>query len=528
MSFLKSSLVAVMGFLLGMVLAGVGGLSAGTLYSSFSNTENSKKIENYWSDTGLDIPDVEAVVSNSKCEDSLVYFRACLNAVAQNAYSVNLRLGEDGQLVGSTANGDNTEELSEQQLILRYRNLKTGIDFSNQVKILFAHTDPNKRSMLAAQMINSFMSVYVDPHTYILPSGFYNQVGSKIERSPYFVGLSYEKQNGNVVIQRIAKNSDADLAGLKSQDKVISINSEPVRDMSYAHISQILRNETATSFVFEIERSGKLENIRIDRSYRLLSHVQFNTLDENKKMGLITLSKFSKGVCEEMAKVIKQNTTLEGIVLDLRDNPGGQLDEAACVAGLFLGKNKKAYYVEYFDPRKPNEVVLTSDEQIYKGPLAVLVNSRSASASESLTGALQDYKRAVVVGRRTFGKGTFQEPEEWVLNPQVSLFKTQGRYLLPSRNGTQSVGIKPDVELPLIGAEKREEDIFFKPYKRSKKQYPSLKAQELVNSYDYNNCKSKLKLNAADDLYLRTGVDLISCSLDRKNSLALSAPATIN
>ena len=186
------------------------------------------------------------------------------------------------------------------------------------------------------------------------------------------------------------------------------------------------------------------------------------------------------------------------------------------MAGLFLGKNKKAYYVEYFDAKKANEVVLTSEARAYNGPLVVLVNSASASAAELLAGGLQEYRRALIIGEMTFGKGTFQESEEWVLNSKISLFKTQGLYRLPSRNSTQLVGIKPNVELHAeVSPVKRESAAFYNPVQlqknSQKNSYGKLKASEVVEFYTYRQCFDTENFET-DDVYLHESIRYLSCA----------------
>ncbi len=522
-----------MGFILGMVLAGVGGLSAETLFSLNSKAENTKKLENYWAETGIGFADVEAFVSNEKCGgqkntiyDS-TYYKACVSAIVQGARSVDLKLSPvTGKLEPAAADSQLLDEMSEAQLLEHYRYHQTKPDFDESLKVMFSQASAAKVSMLAGQLINSFLSIYLDAHTYILPSNYYNQVSNKIERSKYFVGVSYERKNGALVIQRVAKNSDADISGLKVGDQLLKINGKDVSSFAYSAVSKILKNEKTKTFEFEILRNAQVQSISLNRTYRLISHVQYNNLKDGKKVGLLTLSKFTKGACAELATVLKANEP-EALVLDLRDNPGGHLNEMACIAGLFLGKDKKAYYAEYLDSRL-NEVVLTSDEMLFKGPMTVLVNSRSASASETLAGALKDYNRAIIVGRRTFGKGSFQEPEVWLQNPEISLFKTQGRYLLPSRNSTQGVGLKPNVELAREADEMREEDLYVNPISRANKIFPSLRSSELVKEFDYAPCVKSLKPRNAGDSYISAGVDVVECSLNRKNTLALSQSKNLN
>lgn len=512
-----------MGFVLGMVLAGVGGLSAETYFFKSDRAENSKKLEKYWAETGLSYSDVISLISNEKCYSSDKYYKACLNALSENLSQYQLTIAPE---TGRVTKGDDRskfEELSESEALNEYLKIKAKVDFDYAIKDFYQFEKADRQPRLSADLINAFMSVYFDPHTYIVPSMYYSQVGSKIERSKYFVGVSYDRRNGDFFIQKVSKNSDADLAGLKLYDKIVSINGRRLKNLSYAQVSQILRDEEADNFKFVVERDSQVLKISFDRSYRMLSHVQFNIISQPHKYGLLTLSKFSKGVCYETSEALKtaQAQNLKGLILDMRDNPGGQLDEASCIAGLFLGKNKKAYYIEYLEDSMPNEVVLTSDEQIYSGPLVILVNHRSASAAESLSGALQDYNRGMIVGRRTFGKGTFQEPEDWLMNDKISLFKTQGLYLLPSRNTTQAIGVKPDIELPVTGMENREENYFVNPIRLVKKEYPALKKSELSKNFDWKNCEDKkASATLSDDLYLRTSLNIMNCALGSKATLA--------
>jgi carboxyl-terminal processing protease len=515
----KSLLAAAMGFFLGIVLAGAGGLSAEAFMSAGSKSESSKKLENYWSETGLSRADAEIMISNAKCASSKLYYRGCLSALIQNALSLKLKLSEKTGRLESVTDTSPYEEMTEADLIAHYSHLKNSPDFEQSLRVLFSKTEEPREAMLAAQLINSFMSVYMDPHTYILPEQYYSQVHSKIERSKFFVGLSYERKSGELLIKKIIRNSDADLAGLKPFDKLLAINGKRTAELTYSAISSILRDEKASEFTFEIERSGSPQKIRLKRSYRTVSNVQYNDLNAEKRTGLLTLTKFSKGVCSEVQNILREKKP-EALVVDLRDNPGGQLSEVACLAGVFLGKDKKAYYIEYLDVTAPNELVLTTEDLAFSGPVGVLVNSRSASASETLAGALKEYKRAVIIGRRTFGKGTFQEPEPWVLNPQISLFKTQGRYLLPSRNSTQAVGVKPDVELAQEPDEKREKDIYFRPLPSADEKYPPLRAGELVKKFDYEKCSHDLKLKKEGDIYLSTAQQVLDCTTGRGSMLA--------
>lgn len=527
--------ITVMGFLLGMVLAGVGGLSAKTMsFYQRPDSEENKKIERYWSETGLGFAEVTELLSNEKCYSSSRYYEACLNAIAEGALSFDKQLSPvDGELTALTP-GLYLDEKSEKELLQWYTGLDNEVNFDRALqKIISYETRAEKKSALAARLINSFLSVYSDPHTYILPGNFYSEVGSKIDRSKFFIGVSYEKIGGRLFVRRVVANSDADRAGLKTGDRILAINSVSVTDMRYRDVAGILRDEDTALFRLRVVRAGQPLELEIRRSYRRLSHVQYNGVQDGRRYGVISLSKFNSGACAEIAEAIlrAREEKVAGLVLDLRDNPGGQLDEAACIAGLFLGRDKKAYYVEYFDENKANEVALTSEEQLYKGPVTVLVNSGSASSSELLAGGLQDYGRALIIGERTFGKGTFQESEDWELNPKVSLFRTQGLYLLPSRNSTQMNGVQPDVQVnepPGFARDKREEDIYFNPLPHQAPFYSGLRESEKVHNYLFTGCGPVRAAEAGEDAFLSAGLHYLKCARAVDHNLAQNHQAFVN
>lgn len=464
--------ITAMGFLVGVVLAGVGGLSAKTnaIFSPTMQLDSSKKIEKYWDETGLGEKELFGLISNSNCRSSEKYFLACVNSVVENLANNHKHLSVSTGAVEASKSSGLSEEMVEKNRLSEYSSLyaqasSKKIDFEKIWAQILDEAKHETRAYLVATGINAFLSVYKDPHTYILPENYFEEVRSQLERSNSFVGVSFEKIKGKIIVRKIFKNSDAEIAGLQTFDEVSSINGENVEPLNLLEISQILREPSIQKFEFQIARNGERKKIEIKRSYKSLSHVQFEILSGMRTFAVVTLTKFTRGVCEEIANKIKASAdkNISGLVLDLRDNPGGQLDEAGCIAGLFLGMNKKTYSVEFFDPLKSSEVGLSTGSLLYTGPLVVAVNSASASASELLAGVLKDYRRGIVVGERTFGKGTFQEPEVWTKNPKVSLFKTQGYYLLPSRRSTQLTGVVPDIEIDEQHLKLREENIYFNP-----------------------------------------------------------------
>lgn len=521
-----SIFITALGFILGAVLAGVGGTSADPIRPLNTEAEEPKILEKYWQETGLNLVDVERIITTENCYSSTKYFKACLSSIINTGpiYGLKFSVKEVGFI---NLNGtENFDEKTEKELMEFYLTQLAAADqqinFTDLIEQLFNIEKNEKKSLLAAELINAFISIYEDPHSYILPSHYYSEVASKMERSKFFVGIAYEKNQGDFYIKKVVTNSDAEFAGLKIKDKLIAINSVKLKGLKYQNISELLRNEKAKEFKFVIERNNRIQEIVVSRSYRQLKQVQYKSLGIDKNYKLIILNKFNPGVCADIAKSLKNlsHENLAGVILDLRDNPGGQLNEAACITGLFLGKDKKAYYVEYFDEDKPNEVVLTSEDRIYNGPLVVLVNSGSASASELLAGSLQEYQRALIIGERTFGKGTFQEAEVWKPNHKVNFYKTQGYYLLPSRNSTQIVGVKPDIELKTdFIIEKSELKSYYNPIKANAKKYPQFSTVEKFKKISPLRCQKNENL-VYEDLYLQTSLNYINCLHTHESAVA--------
>lgn len=442
-----------MGFVAGLVLSGIGNARSGFLANANLNLSETYRLEDYWQGTDLIEYDLRQLVNNEVCSTSEKYFLACVNSVISALAMTHERLSVNGQILPSELDFNSLDNFKEKQNLQAfskiYKDRLSDVFSFDEIwdQIISKSSQLQPKKYLLAQGINGFLSVMKDPHTYILPLKYFENVSSSSERSPYFVGLSFEKINGHIYIKKVVKNSDAELAGLKQNDEIVIANGIEAKKLSLTDIGQILRDKNIRIFSFIIRRDGLTIAKKVQRSYRVLNQINHEIVDFEEKKGLIQISKFSNGTCTEVKNILREfkKKNISQIVIDLRDNPGGRLSEAACLASLFIGPGQKVYSVKYFDSVQQEEVVMTEDKQMFSGPLAILINSNSASASELLAGALQEYKRAIVVGHRSFGKGTFQEVEQWKESETIGYFKTKGFYLLPSGQTTQFYGVQPDI-----------------------------------------------------------------------------------
>lgn len=520
-----------MGFFLGFLLAGIGGISAGLQASETQSKLDINKIEEYWNKTDLKESQLRKLVNDKTCHLSEKYFLACVNSINNALALTHERLGLTGEIWSAQSETTSLDNFKEKETLAPFakiykEHINTSFSFDHLWDLVLKRADAKTpKKYLLAQGINGYLSVSKDPHTYILPSSYFTQVSSVSERSPYFVGLSFEKDhNGQLRIKKVARNSDAYLAGLQANDIINSINGHKAETLSLSDAGQILRDRSIRIFNFNIHRDGATLVKNVQRSYRVLSQVYSELVEGSRNFTVITVSKFSKNTCNEVRNSLLEmaDKNISGLVLDLRDNPGGHLSEAACLAGLFIGENKRIYSVEYFDLSKSNEVVLTSAERIYSGALAVLVNTNSASAAELFAGAIQEYHRGIIIGAKTFGKGTFQEIEEWEKSENISLFRTKGFYLLPSGRSTQFYGVTPDLELTEAKvSDASEENNYINPIKPADM---LLTVQKIELPLQHCNKSNEPKVS---DSVVSVAIDHLSCR-DLMSYVALQYDATQN
>lgn len=294
----------------------------------------------------------------------------------------------------------------------------------------------------------------LDPHTNFLPPEIYKEFES--ETSGEFGGLGIEITVQNDILTVISPIEDTPAweAGVQAGDKIVEINGESTKGFSLAEAAQKMRGKTGSKVRLGIFREGfdKPKEFVIARATVKVKSVKFTDMDEG--YGYIRLTSFIENSSSEMEKVLKvlqkAHSGIKGIIIDLRRNPGGLLEQAIKISDLFL---EKGVIVSTMGRNKrEKEVVQAKKDGTFSGfPVIVLVNEYSASASEILAGALQDNKRALIMGQQTFGKGSVQSVVK--LGDGSGLKLTVARYYTPSGRSIQAEGIKPDVLVEDVDAE---------------------------------------------------------------------------
>jgi len=292
----------------------------------------------------------------------------------------------------------------------------------------------------------------LDPHSAYLDHEQFKelQVGTTGE----FGGLGIEvgMEDGFVKVIAPIDDTPAKRAGIKAGDLIIRLDDTPVKGLTLNEAVKIMRGKPGTILKLTVVREGVEQPLKIDikRDVIKVKSVKSRMLEEG--FGYVRISQFQSKTAENMVDAIddlkkESGGSLKGMVLDLRNNPGGVLNGAVAVSDAFLKKGLIVYTEGRVNDSKLR-FNATPDDIIDDAPLVVLVNQGSASASEIVSGALQDHHRAIIVGTRTFGKGSVQTILPLSNGTAVKL--TTARYYTPAGRSIQAEGIVPDIALDQV------------------------------------------------------------------------------
>lgn len=271
----------------------------------------------------------------------------------------------------------------------------------------------------------------LDPHTSFISADEVEEMNEEIDGSFFGIGIEFDLLNDTLNVVNVLKGGPAEKSGILQGDQLIKINGTVVsgKKMQSDSIRKIFRGERGTLLKTEILRNGKPITLSVERDMIIVNSVESSYMLD-RETGYIRLEKFSTQTYKEFMTALDslKRLGMKKLVFDLRNNGGGVLDEAVEIADEFLDGDKLITYTEgRHSPKKEYRCRRTG--QFEKGALVVLADETSASASEVIMGALQDWKRATIIGRRSFGKGLVQEQYE--LSDHSALRITVARYFTP-------------------------------------------------------------------------------------------------
>ncbi|MCM8786221.1 MAG: S41 family peptidase [Candidatus Omnitrophica bacterium] len=343
-----------------------------------------------------------------------------------------------------------------------YKNLELFIDALNIVKDNYVDTVENKKLIYGAL---KGMLMSLDPYSAFLEPELKKELQIETKGEFEGVGMEITLKDGIITVVSPIEDTPAWKAGIKEGDKIIEIDGKSTKGMTTMEAAQLLRGKRGTKVTISVLREGaeNLIKITLERDVIKIKSVKSKIYDE---IGYIRLTGFQENTPDDLKKILKEfnEKNLKGLILDLRNNPGGLLNVAIEVSEFFLPPNKLIVYTQGRN-KKDSTKFYSKYKPIWQKPVILLVNGGSASASEILFGALKDnYTNFLSIGTKTFGKGSVQNVIP--LSDGSAIKLTIARYYTPKGICIEGQGILPDIEVKLEGEKPiiptSEQDLQFK------------------------------------------------------------------
>jgi len=340
-----------------------------------------------------------------------------------------------------------------------YESIELFTDVLAIVKKSYVEEVDTKKLIYGA--INGMLTA-LDPHSSFMPPETYKEL--KLDTKGEFGGLGIEIsiKDGMLTVISPIEDTPAYRAGVKSGDQILKIDDKFTKDLTIMDAVKRMRGNKGSKVTLTIMREGfdKPKEFPLVRDIIQVKSVKFKMLDDG--YGYVRIAQFQEKTADDLQKALSSlNETskgkLRGLVLDLRNDPGGLLDQAVKVSEVFLDEGKLIVYTEGREKDAQMRFSSRKGDKQPNYPIVALINSGSASASEIVAGALQDHKRAVVMGVQSFGKGSVQTIIP--LSDNSGLRLTTAKYYTPSGRSIQAKGITPDIvveRIELASTEKKE------------------------------------------------------------------------
>ena len=337
-----------------------------------------------------------------------------------------------------------------------YEYLKTFSDVIDLVKKNYVDVTQDRELVYAA--IKGVLES-LDPHSSFLTPDMYKEMQTETKGEFGGIGIEITIKDGFPTVITAIEDTPAFKAGLKSNDQIIRIDGKPTKGMGLVDVVKLIRGQKGKPVALTIMREGFTapKDYQVVRDVIVVKSVKYRMLDDEN--GYVRITQFQEKTGKDLDLAIRElrksekGKALKGIVLDLRNDPGGLLDQAVDVSDKFMSDG----LITYIEGRKADQKVkyfAKKKDDDFMGPLVVLVNEGSASGSEIVAGALQDSKRAVIVGTKTFGKGSVQTIIPLGDGSAVRL--TTAKYYTPKGRSIQAEGIAPDIVIESDMARKRD------------------------------------------------------------------------
>lgn len=322
----------------------------------------------------------------------------------------------------------------------------------------YINRDEISQSELSDAAISAMVEVLDDPYSAYMDteqnSAFSDDLDGEIEGIGAFIGIN---DNDQITIIAPIENSPAEKAGIQPGDIILKVDGVDLTDKTLYEAVNLIKGPKGTTVKLTVRRNGGSKIIKVVRDVIKIGSLKYEVIDNGKIMyiGLSHFNQNAPGEFREVVEIIQNNPSINGVIIDVRDNPGGLLDSSLKILDFILKPEAESVTIQY------NYFKYTQysngDGELSDYPIVVLVNENSASASEIVAGALQDFGIAKIIGETSFGKGSVQEVNYFVDNSSLKL--TVAKWLTPLKQDIEENGIVPDIKVIDIQSTKKDEQL---------------------------------------------------------------------
>ncbi len=343
----------------------------------------------------------------------------------------------------------------------------------------------------------------LDPHSSFMPPEAFEELQDDTKGEFSGIGIVITMKDGILTVVSPIEGTPAYEAGIKAGDIIIGIDGKSTKDMALWEAVNMMRGPRHKVVLITVIRAEESSSLEFSLKRDLIPMQSVRSANLKPGYGYLRVTNFRQTTLDEIKKHLKKIESkdggLKGLIMDLRDNPGGLLDQATKISDLFLDKGD-IVSIKYRSQRAPDIFKAHSSKEDRKYPVVVLINGGSASASEIVAGALQDHSRALILGTTSFGKGSVQTVHP--LKDGFGIKYTIARYYTPNGRSIQAKGIVPDIEVEYEILEKKEKKVSnFDRMIREKDLKNSLKPEDTQPAKDKKQPKKHPRLLDTDQLH---------------------------
>ncbi len=358
-------------------------------------------------------------------------------AVASSALTALVLSGSDGGSALRVVGED------EYEIIDRYRRLD-----EVRATLMNEYYQPLDEDELVLGAIRGMMSAVGDPYTFYYTADEMTAANEEFGGVYHGVGMLVQlTDDGAIEVARVYEDFPAEAAGVRMGDRIVAVDGVEVSGESAQTLNEAIdriQGEDGTTVVLSVQRDGEILDLEVMRAEVSISYVEYQII--NGDIGYINISQFSGNDVEGFQEAVSalQAADVSGVIIDIRNNPGGLLTDVVEIADALLPEG----LIAYVEDGHGNRTEYTSDADYWDVPLVVMVNGMSASASELLSAAIQDYGRGTIVGTTTYGKGIVQTLITFA-EDGAGMQLTTASYYSPSGRSIHENGVEPDVTVEL-------------------------------------------------------------------------------